>query len=225
MPRYVAAVDAFADVPVPLLPEERRVAATLRAGRREEFATVRHCARLAGQRLGVAPFPLVPGATSAPGWPPGVVGSMTHCRGYRAAAVAHAASARAVGIDAEPHLALPAGMLARIARPEEQEQHRALVARDGGVHWDRLLFCAKEAVYKVWSPLTGAWLGFLEATVSFSASSPAFRARIHRAPPEGAGAVPTVLDGTWLARRGLLVAAIVVPNAPAGPGRACPSKV
>ncbi|WP_309141481.1 4'-phosphopantetheinyl transferase superfamily protein [Streptomyces composti] len=28
------------------------------------------------------------------------------------------------------------------------------------MRWDRLLFCAKEAVYKAWSPLTGSRLGF-----------------------------------------------------------------
>jgi len=28
-----------------------------------------------------------------------------------------------------------------------------------GPSWDRLLFSAKESVYKAWFPLTGRWLG------------------------------------------------------------------
>lgn len=42
-------------------------------------------------------------------WPDGVVGSMTHCDGYRAAAVAHAGEVLGVGIDAEPHFPFPRG--------------------------------------------------------------------------------------------------------------------
>ncbi|MFF1717797.1 hypothetical protein [Streptomyces sviceus] len=52
-----------------------------------------------------------------PAWPDGVVGSMTHCDGYRAAAVAHAGEVLGVGIDAEHHLPLPEGVFASIALP------------------------------------------------------------------------------------------------------------
>lgn len=41
-----------------------------------------------------------------------------------------------------------------------------LVAAKGGVCWDRVLFCAKETVYKAWFPLTHCWLGFQEASVT-----------------------------------------------------------
>jgi 4'-phosphopantetheinyl transferase EntD len=36
-------------------------------------------------------------------------------------------------------------------RPEERE---LLATLPGPVHWDRLLFSAKESVYKAWYPLT-----------------------------------------------------------------------
>ncbi|WP_306332212.1 4'-phosphopantetheinyl transferase [Streptomyces sp. KL109B] len=55
--------------------------------RRNEFTTVRACAHDALAGLGLAPVPLLPDERGAPGWPPGVVGSMTHCPGYGAAAV------------------------------------------------------------------------------------------------------------------------------------------
>ncbi|HEY3692789.1 MAG TPA: hypothetical protein VGL46_21300 [Pseudonocardiaceae bacterium] len=50
---------------------------------------------------------MVPGERRKPVWPPGVVGSLTHCTGYRAAAVAHRRGVLTVGIDAEPHEPLP----------------------------------------------------------------------------------------------------------------------
>ncbi|MFF8788638.1 4'-phosphopantetheinyl transferase [Streptomyces sp. NPDC015125] len=223
LPGCVAAAESYGDEPAAaLFPEESRLTATMSDVRRREFATVRHCARRAALRLGVPPAPLLPGPRGAPQWPHGVVGSMTHCRGYRAAALARGDHVRGVGIDAEPHQALPEGMLDRIALPGEQEQQRELRRLNGSVCWDRLLFCAKEAVYKVWSPLTRAWLGFHEASISIvpdgGTGAGTFRVRVLRAVPEGAdGEVPTVLRGRWLANRQLLLAAIVVPRNPATP--------
>ncbi|MER7109344.1 4'-phosphopantetheinyl transferase family protein [Streptomyces sp. NPDC000229] len=212
LPSYVAAAESFTDLPgARLLPEERAPAAAMSEERRGEFATVRQCARRAGRRLGLPPFPLPPGRAGAPRWPHGVVGSLTHCRGYRAAAVARSTRARAVGIDAEPHGPLPDGMLRRIALPEERARHDTLRAQDPGVCWDRLLFCAKEAVYKVWSPLAGEWLGFHEASIRLEASPPSFTARLLRPVPDrAAGALPPVLHGRWTADRDLLLAAVVV---------------
>ena len=36
------------------------------------------------------------------------------------------------------------------------------------MHWDRLLFSAKESVYKTWFPLARRWLGFEEAALLFT---------------------------------------------------------
>jgi 4'-phosphopantetheinyl transferase EntD len=47
----------------------------------------------------------------------------------------------------------------------------ALAASDPGTCWDRLVFCAKEAVYKTWFPLAERWLGFDEADVTIDAAA------------------------------------------------------
>ncbi|WP_308403814.1 4'-phosphopantetheinyl transferase family protein [Streptomyces rhizoryzae] len=215
VPAHVAVAESHGDDPAAVLfPGEREWAAAMPPARRREFATARHCARRAALRLGAAPAPLLPGEGGAPRWPAGLVGSLTHCHGYRAAALARAAAVRAVGIDAEPHRPLPSGMLARIALPEERQDQRTLRAADPAVCWDRLLFCAKEAVYKVWSPLTGAWLGFHEASIALDPAG-TFRARVLRAAPPGpdgsAPPVPAVLDGTWRATPRHLLTALVLP--------------
>ncbi|MFI9594963.1 4'-phosphopantetheinyl transferase [Nonomuraea sp. NPDC052265] len=207
VPDNVAVSTAYGDPPdVPLFPEERAAVRKAVAGRRREFATVRHCAREALAALGIPPAPIVPGRRGAPRWPAGAVGSMTHCAGFRAAAVAGAWDVRSIGIDAEPHEPLPEGVFRLVARPEEAAMVRELGALRPDTRWDRLLFSAKESVYKAWFPLTGEWLGFDEGSLTFTLDG-RFRARL--LPPD---APMAEFAGRWTAAPGLLATAIVVPR-------------
>jgi len=74
-----------------------------------------------------------------------VVGSLTHTTGYRGAVVGRSTAVRSVGIDAEPHDVLPDGVLDSITLDEERHEIAALPVR---LHWDRILFCAKEATFE-----------------------------------------------------------------------------
>jgi len=136
------------------LPEEEPLIAKSVAKRRNEFITVRFCAREALGELGLQPVPILKGDKGEPCWPEGIVGSLTHCEGYRGAAVARHDEVRSVGIDAEPHDVLPKGVLDAISLPGERTALRAMPT---GLHWDRILFCAKEATYKAWFPVTRRW--------------------------------------------------------------------
>ena len=121
LPPWVAAVEAFGDVPgATLFPEEAAVVARAVSQRRTEFASARACARAALARLGEPPAPILPGARGAPQWPVGLAGSITHCDGYRAAAVARTADVATLGLDAEPNEALPHGVYDTIALANEQ---------------------------------------------------------------------------------------------------------
>lgn len=196
-------------------PEEAAVIANAVAVRRREFATVRACAREALGRFGVAPAPFVPGARGEPKWPAGFVGSMTHCAGYRAAAVARSADIATIGIDAEPNQPLPSeGVLGRVLRPEERRQLAALAAHRPDVSWDRLFFSAKESVYKAWSPLTGRWLDFTEATVTFQPRTATFSARLLVDGPLVDGVALRGFEGRFLVRGGLLLTATTVSRVP-----------
>jgi 4'-phosphopantetheinyl transferase EntD len=144
--------------------------------RRREFTTARDCARRALSEWGCPPVAILSGAAREPIWPDGFVGSITHCRGYRAAAVTKRVSYLSIGIDAEPHEPLPPGILERIACPEEVQALQALGT--SGMCWDRILFSAKEAMYKAWFPLMRQWLGFEDATVSVDPGCATFRVRL-----------------------------------------------
>jgi len=194
------------------LPEEEPLIARSVPKRRNEFVTVRHCARLAMGRLGMPESPILKGEKGEPRWPEGVVGSLTHCEGYRGAVVGRASAVRSVGIDAEPHGVLPDGVLDAISLPVER---REIAALPDGMYWDRILFCAKEATYKAWFPLTERWLGFEDAHISFaidagSDGSGSFVSRILIDPEARSGPPLTELTGRWSVADGLALAAIVL---------------
>jgi 4'-phosphopantetheinyl transferase EntD len=178
--------------------------------RRAEFTTGRACAHDALARLGLSPCPIPSGERGEPRWPSGVVGSITHCDGYRACAVARTTQIATVGIDAEVNAALPDGVRAEIARSEELPRLRELEHDIPAVHWDRLLFSAKESVYKAWFPLAGRWLDFEDASVTFDQSAGTFLARLLVRGPALDGEELTGFSGRWLVRDSLLVTAIAV---------------
>jgi 4'-phosphopantetheinyl transferase EntD len=175
--------------------------------RRREFTTARNCARKALRRLGVSAVAVPRGPRLEPIWPLGVVGSITHCPGFRAAAVALQHDVLTVGIDAEIHDALPSRVLEQVC--VDQERAWLAEAREG-VHWDRVLFSAKESVYKAWFPLTGRWLGFEDALVILQPEERTFHAHLLVPPPDIAGRTLTGFTGRFSVHDGLIVTAIVL---------------
>jgi 4'-phosphopantetheinyl transferase EntD len=217
LPASVAVEEVRGDIAeAALFPEEQEVIGRAVEKRRREFRTARACARAALSQLGIEPQAIPSGERGAPQWPAGTVGSITHCDGYRAAALAREADLATIGIDAEVDAALPNGVLEDIALPEERRALRALAGEEPGLSWDRLLFSIKEAIYKAWFPLAGRWLGFEDALVTIDLEGRSFGARLLVPGPRLDGTELNGFSGRWLARDGLVLAAIAVP---AGPGR------
>jgi 4'-phosphopantetheinyl transferase EntD len=209
LPTTVVSVDTTEDpADAVLFPAEEALIVRAVAKRRREFTTARHCARQAMAKLGVAPVAILRGERRAPVWPEGITGSLTHTAGYRAAAVARIEDAAAVGIDAEPHAPLPDGVLNAVSLPAEREWIVRRAQAEPDVHWDRLLFCAKEAVYKAWFPLTGRWLGFEDASVEVGDGT--FTARFLVPGPRVGDRVLDGFTGRWTVRNGLILAAVAL---------------
>jgi 4'-phosphopantetheinyl transferase EntD len=206
LPPPVAAVERYDDEqPADLFPEEEALLGNAVPKRRFEFATARWCAREAMRRLGVSPAPILPGPKREPLWPDGVVGSLTHCLGYRAAALALSSDFQSIGIDAEPHGAAPEGVLEAIAIPAELRRMPGLKVDDPKICWDRLLFSAKESTYKAWYPVTKRWLGFEDADITLSPDG-TFHSRILLPDTPIAS-----FTGRWLVQGDILITAIAVP--------------
>lgn len=221
LPTGATVVDTFHDrAELLLFPEEEALLANAVPKRRQEFATARLCARAALAGHGFPPAPILPGPRGAPIWPVGMVGSITHCTGYRAAAVARNTDVVALGIDAEPAEPLrDPGVLNLIANAEERAALGELKLRQPAIPWERLLFSAKESVYKAWFPLTGKWLDFLDAHVSLAPDG-TFTASLFTPGPWVAGAPLTGFDGRWLVGSGFAVTSVALCAAPAVPDRA-----
>ena len=208
VPDTVVVVSTREDlVDIELFPEEERSVGRAVDKRRREFTTGRACARLALERLGIAAVAIPNGERGEPLWPSGVVGSITHCRGYCGCAVAKGEDVVAVGIDAEVHEPLPDGVLEQVAFGRELEM---VADRGAGVCLDRLLFSAKEAVYKAWFPLAHRWLGFEDVELTVNVGRAEFRARLLVPGPVVDGARLTEFRGRWYVEEGIVAAAAVV---------------
>jgi 4'-phosphopantetheinyl transferase EntD len=211
LPAVVAAVDTFVDPhDATLFPEEQLLIAKAVPKRRAEFTTGRWCARQAMNRLGRRPAPIPPGPRGEPQWPAGLVGSITHCTGYRCAVVAETDRVTTLGIDAEPNEALPNGVLESVSLLEERPRIEALCREFPAIHWDRLLFSAKESVYKAWFPLTSRWLDFEDANVVIDPTGGRFTAQLRVTGPQVNGRKLTGFTGRWLVHNDLIVTSIAV---------------
>jgi 4'-phosphopantetheinyl transferase EntD len=213
VPETVVVVSTREDVrDVELFPEEERSVGRAVDKRRGEFTTGRACARRALERLGIAAVAIPNGERGEPMWPSGVVGSITHCSGYRGCAVANAEDVVSVGIDAEVHKPLPDGVLEQVAFGPELR----MVADGGaGVCLDRLLFSAKEAIYKTWFPLARRWLGFEDVELTVDVGRAEFHGRLLVPGPVVDGAPLTEFRGRWGVEEGIVgAAAVILPRAP-----------
>jgi 4'-phosphopantetheinyl transferase EntD len=189
-----------------LLPEEEPLVARAVEKRRREFTAGRVCARRALERLGWPGYPIVAGSRREPLWPPGLVGSITHCRGYCAAAVARASDVRSVGIDAEMGEPLADGVIKMICTDAERRQAEALP----GEHWPALVFSAKESIYKAWYPVAQRWLDYLDAELTIDAERGTFSARI-LVPVEPEVFPWNPLEGRFAVGDGRVFTTVVIP--------------
>ncbi|MET0557096.1 MAG: 4'-phosphopantetheinyl transferase superfamily protein [Solirubrobacterales bacterium] len=214
LPEAVAVAEAREDsAAAALFPSEAALVQRAVEKRRREFATGRECARRALAGLGVEAGPIDRGEKGEPLWPAGVVGAITHCDGYRAAAVARRGELASLGIDAERHEPLPSELFDDIAVPAEREPLAALAASEPSVCWDRILFSAKESVYKAWFPLARRWLGFEDAALELDPQRRSFTARLLVPGPMLDGAELRQLSGRWLLGDGLVLTSVTVSAA------------
>ena len=175
LPSSVQYAESRNMLPSGLFPQEKAEIAGAVPRRVSEFATGRRCAREALEKLGLPGVAIRRGSNRQPIWPQGVVGSITHCQKYCAAAVAMKCDMLSLGIDAEIDRRFSSEMAALVLTEEEH-------AREGQsplhVNLPCLAFSAKESAFKAWHPLTGLWLDFHDIYISFCFTSMSFEARV-----------------------------------------------
>lgn len=146
-----------------LFPEEAAAIAAAVRSRQREFTAGRLCARAALARLGIDRYPLRVGANREPLWPPGVVGSIAHAADHCAAVACRSGRIIGLGLDIERGDRLPAELVPTICTPAEIAWCDRRRSSCGD--WTKLIFSAKEAVYKCLFPATGAFLEFHDVAI------------------------------------------------------------
>ncbi len=148
-----------------LLPEEAASMSSRVTAMRRASGAARIVARALFVRLGHDHAAVPRGSSGAPIWPAGLTGSLAHDERIAVAAAGWQRDVHSVGIDIEPAAPLPADMLALVATSRELEKTAGDALRG------RLLFAAKEAVYKAVYPLDRDFLEFQDIEVDIEANS------------------------------------------------------
>ena len=180
----------------------------------ESFTAGRTCARYALNALGIPDVPILRGPKREPIWPDGIVGTITHCDGYCAAALAYERDFISLGIDAETNDPVPDEMLELVALKAEIDWLRR--APKSHICWDKLLFSIKESVYKTWYPIARCWLGFEEVLVTIEPGSRSFIASVLSPASVQTSHHMRSFQGRYLVEKSLILTAICVskPRSP-----------
>lgn len=184
----VAATDPTVDYP--LLAGETITAVPRRL---REYAAGRAALRQAMAALGLPAKPIPMNRDRSPALPAGLAASITH--GERACLAAAMTGARSLGIDLEPDDPLPADLAAEILIPQEQ-----------GTPDARLIFSAKEALYKAQYPVSQTLFGF-DAVVVVVAPGTFVGTFLRAVPGFPAG---TRLSGRWTRAEGHILTALII---------------
>lgn len=144
---------------VALDPGEAILVATAAERRRRDFTLGRFCAHAALAKLGGDSDVIGQKADGAPHWPEQFCGSITHTRGYAAALAARRDAFLSLGLDAERLGGVTAKLWPRLFDTGECAMLTALTP-DQQMRAATILFSAKEASFKAWSPLGAKALSF-----------------------------------------------------------------
>lgn len=144
-----------------LMPEEAVAFARSVTAVRRASGAARIVARRLLAQAGLGECALPKASSGAPIWPRGIVGSISHDSRVAVAAIAMRREFSALGIDIEPAEALPPDLLDLVATPKE----RVEIGEDPCQ--GRLLFAAKEAVYKAVYPLDQTFLDHHDVEINF----------------------------------------------------------
>ena len=155
--RAISAGDELA-----LMPQEAAAFASSVVTVRRASGAARIVARRLLAQVGLPGCALPKSSSGAPIWPAGVVGSLAHDSRLAVAAIARRREFIALGIDVEPAETLPSELLDLVVAPQE----RAQIGEDP--YHGRLLFAAKEAVYKAVYPLDQTFLDHHDVQISLT---------------------------------------------------------
>jgi len=159
-----------------LFPAELQTVSRAVQRRREEFSTGRVCARGALEALGAPGGEIPVGSSREPVWPAGYVGAITHDAGLCIAVARRPDRVSGIGIDLADSEPLPPEVRTLVCTAEELSDPliRDFAPADGF----KLVFSAKEALYKVLFPILRRFVDFQEVRVRLDPEQEAWRPEV-----------------------------------------------
>ena len=153
-----------------LLPEEIEFLATLSSSkRRAEFSLGRYCAHRALSKFKLEAEPILRNPdTREPCWPGSVRGSITHSENLAAAAVGLDKDISGVGIDMENLSRNINFNIRRHVCVETELKYLESLSPDQAYRDIRIIFSAKESIFKCLFPISRTYLYFQDATVTIN---------------------------------------------------------
>lgn len=165
---------AIGEGPCALRPDEEPATAGMTPRRLRQFSHGRWCAHAILESLGHAGTGVPVGPSRAPVWPAGIVGSISHTHDWAAAAAAPVAVAGGLGLDIEEAAPLPAE-LTEIVCTAQERRWLERQAQPGDLA--KLVFCAKESLFKCLWPELRTFIDFQRVQIELDSSSGRYTAR------------------------------------------------
>ncbi|MFG2480016.1 4'-phosphopantetheinyl transferase superfamily protein [Streptomyces fagopyri] len=116
------------------------------------------------------------------------------------------------GIDAEPNDPFPEGVWEIVSAPLEQVWIGASSAERPEVSRGKLLFSAKESIFKTWYPVAGHELGFEQVEVTVKPEEGTFTFRLSLGPDDPDSRRLSESTGRWTVPDEVLVSALAAPR-------------
>ena len=168
-----------------LLPEENAIAESFGSKkRRNEFILGRLCAHRALSRFGLESVPILRNSeTREPCWPISVCGSITHSAGFAAVAVGLKKEINGIGIDLESFSSsLDIKISRHVCVDSELEWLKSLSTKQARRAL-RIIFSAKESIFKCLYPRIKTYFSFKDAEVSVNNDENKFSFKILKSFP------------------------------------------
>ncbi|MEQ1674687.1 MAG: 4'-phosphopantetheinyl transferase superfamily protein [Candidatus Nitrotoga sp.] len=138
--------------------------------RKREFRAGRNSAHRAIRQLGLKAEPIMSGQHREPVWPPGIVGSLSHTENYCIAACCRSnAGIRMLGVDVERNLPLGDDLWSYVHTPSE-----TVLLKSRSDLPQRIVFSAKESLFKCIYPFLGRYFGFHDVELSLDQKTQRF---------------------------------------------------
>ena len=146
-----------------LLAEERHSIPTTNLQRLKASGAARYIARGLLAEQDINEFPILRASAGEPIWPQNIVGSLAHDDEVAVAAMGSVQDFLGLGIDVEPATPLPIDIQSLVRTSADKTEDTS-----GTGLFDRVLFCAKEAVYKAVYPLDRVILNYDDISVDLT---------------------------------------------------------